>query len=78
MLHPEFHLLRPFGSGLTVCGGGWWVLGWWWCKPTLEFIFRPSVELNKILFHEFPAWLGSIIKLDKVKKYKRCNIYKVA
>ena len=22
-------------------------LWWWWCKPTLVFIFRPSVELNK-------------------------------
>ena len=27
-------------SGLKVWGGGW-------CKPTLVFIFRPSVELNK-------------------------------
>ena len=38
-------------SGLKVCGGGWdggldgkYVV----CKPTLLFIFRPSVELNNI------------------------------
>ena len=32
--------LLDSGSGLKVWGGGW-------CKPTLVFIFRPSVELNK-------------------------------
>ena len=31
-------MLQKFG---VVVGG------WWWCKPSLVFIFRPFVELNK-------------------------------
>ena len=51
------NLASPYGPDLLepsrtfykkwVGGWGWWWVGRWWCKPTLVFIFRPSVELNK-------------------------------
>ena len=47
---------------------GRWVVRWvgGWCKPTLVFIFRPSVELNKIEIHK-------VMKHSDRKDFK-CNL----
>ena len=41
------------GVGQKVCGGGWAVCGWWWCKPILVLSFGFDQGEPYINHHEF-------------------------